>query len=298
MTQDTDKKLIARLNAHSGNVPKGEMRDDLRFAADRLTSLTTPKEGEVVARVAKAIEIADAEAEADAVRSDGVIGDWSEHCARAAISAMHPQERENPSAAIFDHKWLDPVCVESGCRSLVLERALAAYRTAQRRMLERWSEVSPEKQQELWQALHACEAAADNALEHAKGPVAPPPPVETLGREARVLARLSAAMLALRKKIHPLAQQGEDRVWRPAEQACDIIDNCENDLAILALPDTRVAGLVEALTPFVELLENFVSEDEDDYDSYRPAAFERQRHITVGHLRRARTALAAMGEGE
>jgi hypothetical protein len=28
--------------------------------------------------------------------------------------------RENPCAKIFDHKWLDPQCVESGCQSLAI----------------------------------------------------------------------------------------------------------------------------------------------------------------------------------
>ena len=31
---------------------------------------------------------------------------------------------ENPCNKIFDHKWLDPGCVEDGCKSL-LPRALA-----------------------------------------------------------------------------------------------------------------------------------------------------------------------------
>lgn len=31
--------------------------------------------------------------------------------------------RPNPCAKIFDHKWLDPVCVEGGCQSLFLKHA-------------------------------------------------------------------------------------------------------------------------------------------------------------------------------
>lgn len=29
---------------------------------------------------------------------------------------------ENPAAEIFDHKWLDNQCIESGCQSLKIER--------------------------------------------------------------------------------------------------------------------------------------------------------------------------------
>ncbi|MEA3044530.1 MAG: hypothetical protein QOH47_2368 [Sphingomonadales bacterium] len=74
------------------------------------------------------------------------------------------REKQNPCAKIFDHKWLSPECVETGCRSLILEHALAAYLKAQCRMLERWSEGGKAVQQELWRNLHACEAAARNAL--------------------------------------------------------------------------------------------------------------------------------------
>lgn len=45
--------------------------------------------------------------------------------------------------------------------------ALVAYRKAQRAMRDNWAEVSDVKKTELWQSLHACEAAADAAIEQA-----------------------------------------------------------------------------------------------------------------------------------
>lgn len=53
---------------------------------------------------------------------------------------------------------------------LLLE-ALIAYRSAQRRMLDRWSEGDDDVKQELWQKLHACEAAADAAITAAKAEI-------------------------------------------------------------------------------------------------------------------------------
>jgi hypothetical protein len=49
----------------------------------------------------------------------------------AALSAAKKEaeelrkKRENPCSKIFDHKWLDPECVESGCKSLRAESAEA-----------------------------------------------------------------------------------------------------------------------------------------------------------------------------
>lgn len=71
----------------------------------------------------------------------------------------------NPCSKILGHKWLDPVCVEDGCCSLMLGNALKAYVKAQRRMLERWSEANEAKRNELWRELHACEDRACDALE-------------------------------------------------------------------------------------------------------------------------------------
>ena len=71
----------------------------------------------------------------------------------------------NPCDKIFDHKWLDPVCVEDGCCSLMLGYALKAYVKAQRQMLEKWSECDDAKRTELWRNLHSCEDAARDALE-------------------------------------------------------------------------------------------------------------------------------------
>jgi hypothetical protein len=45
-----------------------------------------------------------------------------------------------------------------------MHAALIAYRNAQRRMLERWSEGDRDVKRDLWQALRACEAAANDAI--------------------------------------------------------------------------------------------------------------------------------------
>lgn len=52
-----------------------------------------------------------------------------------------------------------------------LRKALMAYRKAQRAMLDKWAEGDAEVKRDLWQNLHACEDAANRALEvsHAKG---------------------------------------------------------------------------------------------------------------------------------
>lgn len=50
-----------------------------------------------------------------------------------------------------------------------LVEALTAYRTAQRRMLERFSEGDERVKRDLWRDLHECEAAADAALKLAHG---------------------------------------------------------------------------------------------------------------------------------
>lgn len=46
--------------------------------------------------------------------------------------------------------------------------ALIAYRSAQRRMRDRWSEGDDNVKQQLWRELHNCEATADHAIELAK----------------------------------------------------------------------------------------------------------------------------------
>lgn len=46
-----------------------------------------------------------------------------------------------------------------------LASALHAYRNAQRRMLEKWAEGDENVKRDLWQSLHACEAAATAALD-------------------------------------------------------------------------------------------------------------------------------------
>lgn len=54
--------------------------------------------------------------------------------------------------------------------------------------------------------------------------------------KAEMVARvepLSAIMLELRRLIHPLTQQGEDRIWRPAEKSCALIDKAEEALAVI-----------------------------------------------------------------
>lgn len=43
--------------------------------------------------------------------------------APALLSELDRLEALNPCAKIFDHKWLDPECVEGGCQSLLLSRA-------------------------------------------------------------------------------------------------------------------------------------------------------------------------------
>lgn len=50
-----------------------------------------------------------------------------------------------------------------------LRAALLVYRTAQRRMLERWADGDAAVRQELWRDLHACEEVADEALAHRPG---------------------------------------------------------------------------------------------------------------------------------
>lgn len=88
--------------------------------------------------------------------------------ARHRLSALPPQPNTEgwlpPGAKILDHKWLDPQCIETGCRSLNLSNALRAYLSAQRRMLDRWADGDVLVKNELWRALHACEVAAVAAL--------------------------------------------------------------------------------------------------------------------------------------
>jgi len=73
--------------------------------------------------------------------------------------------------------------------------ALVAYRSAQRRMLEQWAESSEEKRRQLWQDLHACEAAATLAIEYVQGNGSPPHrPSQPQGDDALDARRLDWLM--------------------------------------------------------------------------------------------------------
>jgi hypothetical protein len=48
----------------------------------------------------------------------------------AVLATLEAQPAQNPCAKIFDHKWLDPVCVENGCQSLFLPALLAVAEAA------------------------------------------------------------------------------------------------------------------------------------------------------------------------
>jgi Lar family restriction alleviation protein len=76
--------------------------------------------------------------------------------------------------AIFDHRYLDPVCISTGCQSLRLRGALLAYLKAQRRMLDQWAEVDEPSKSALWRALHDCEAEAARVLEDRLNPTKQP----------------------------------------------------------------------------------------------------------------------------
>jgi len=71
------------------------------------------------------------------------------------------------------HNNVNDECVSheigGGLIRAALFGALLAYRSAQRRMLEQWAEGSEEKRRQLWQDLHACEAAATLAIEYVQG---------------------------------------------------------------------------------------------------------------------------------
>ncbi len=66
---------------------------------------------------------------------------------------------------------------------------------------------------------------------------------------------------------------------------------CHEARAALAKSQAEVERLREVLEPFAELAENFVGDDEDDDDLYRPPLYEHQKHVTIRSLRGARTAL-------
>lgn len=55
-------------------------------------------------------------------------GDWCAHCGVGFIlpSGLCDHCNANPCAKVLDHKWLDPVCVEGGCQSLLIKQLIEA----------------------------------------------------------------------------------------------------------------------------------------------------------------------------
>ena len=89
--------------------------------------------------------------------------------------------------------------------------ALVAYRSAQRRMLEQWAESSEEKRKQLWQDLHACEAAATAAIEYVQGNGSPPHrPSQPQGDDA-LDAQSQAAIDVLAERKRQISIEG----WAP-----------------------------------------------------------------------------------
>lgn len=62
---------------------------------------------------------------------------------------------------------------------------------------------------------------------------------------------LSGPLIDLRTVIHPLTQQGEDRIWRAAEKACKLLDKAEDERNAMAttlkVQASRIAEKDEAL---------------------------------------------------
>lgn len=65
------------------------------------------------------------------------------------------------------------------------------------------------------------------------------PQDELIGRHP-----LAGPLVELRLVIHPLTQQGEDRIWRAAEKACAILDKAEDEkAAMLSLIQSQQAEI-------------------------------------------------------
>lgn len=82
----------------------------------------------------------------------------------------------------------------------------------------------------------------------------------------------------------------QGRIW--LEGWFDLNAAIDNLPAIREQADD-VERLKQALEPFAELADNFVADDEDDNDLYRPPLYEHQMHVRVGWLRSAQKATGA-----
>jgi hypothetical protein len=101
MTTETERELLAHLERASNRLnfnytAEGDAQSAMKKAAEFIAALTQRDEWEQIA---------------------------SYHMNRAAILERQLDEAR-AQAKILDHKWLDPGCVEHGCKSL-LPRALA-----------------------------------------------------------------------------------------------------------------------------------------------------------------------------
>ena len=67
----------------------------------------------------------------------------------------------NPADKILDHKWLDPVCIESGCQSLKLQE-VAAFLDGHAGYLEREADAAQGsfKERDLRQEAADCRSMA------------------------------------------------------------------------------------------------------------------------------------------
>jgi hypothetical protein len=80
-----------------------------------------------------------------------------------APALSQPSGIGNPCAKIFDHKWLDPECVETGCRSLFLKRLAEA--SAQLVLMARTSGGTAGRDDDLCRACDAVESALSSLKE-------------------------------------------------------------------------------------------------------------------------------------
>ena len=73
-------------------------------------------------------------------------------------------EKELEAEALVDALLADPPPPDLSAALVEAKKALWDYRSAQRRMLDKWAEGDDNVRRDLWQNLHKCESAADSAI--------------------------------------------------------------------------------------------------------------------------------------
>lgn len=136
---------------------------------------------------------------------------------------------------------------------------------------------------EMWETLRAALASQPIAPAVAEGVYVVDPQPEIIGDPLC--------------KIVSYNQTHEDAVemgYPSITEALEHLDELRTTPPAVADVAGLVGELKETLTPFAELCENFVGEDEDDLDLYQPTYIDRQKFVLVGWLRRATVALNSL----